>query len=739
MPQPQELRSLAPHVLAAEERERLAGMLREDARRRLAEANRRDAQAWAAVDSRQAWERFRDPRVEALRRSLGRLPEPQPVEPQVTGCLAGDGYAIEKLVFASRPDLLATANLYRPEPPRERMPGILICHSHHNPKSQGELQDMGVNWARTGAMVLVMDQVGHGERGQQPFGGREDYRHRYILGIQLHLAGECLMGWMVSDLMRGVSILLGRRGADPRRIILVGAVAGGGDPAAVAAALDPRVSCVVPFNFGGPQPETPPLGSDAETTFNYAGSGSWESTRNLRLSARDGFLPWVIVAAAAPRHLLYAHEFAWEPDRDPVWDRLQRVYGFYDAAHRLASLHGWGHVKLRPPRASHCNNVGPPHREQIYPLFQRWFDMPSPQPEVRDRCPAEYLACLTAEHRSRPVHELAAELGARRAQAARRALEGLGPPARREALRRHWRRLLGEVEPRGEPEATVRARQDMGRATVQRLALEPEAGIVVPALLLRPPALARPPVVVAVAQGGKGQFLARRAREVAALLHAGVALCLPDLRGTGESRPDDVRIGRFGAATAIAATELMLGQTLLGSRLRDLRSVVRHLAARSDLDAARVALWGDSFAPVNPPAFEDPTSQDPPPQSEPLGGLLALFGALFEEGVRAALVRRCLTSFAAPLERPFCYVPADCVVPGALRAGDLCDVAAALAPRPLRFEALVNGRNQEAGQDTIRRALAPAREAYARCPERLVVAPSLTDGAAGWLAGTLRP
>jgi len=47
---------------------------------------------------------------------------------------------------------------------------------------------------------------------------------------------------------------------------------------AVTAALDERIDCAVPFNFGGPQPETRyPLPEDAETWFNYAGGGSWES------------------------------------------------------------------------------------------------------------------------------------------------------------------------------------------------------------------------------------------------------------------------------------------------------------------------------------------------------------------------------------------------------------------------------------------------------------------------------
>jgi cephalosporin-C deacetylase-like acetyl esterase len=46
--------------------------------------------------------------------------------------------------------------------------------------------------------------------------------------MQLHLAGESLMGWMVWDLMRSVDFLMERPYIDPRRIIMLGAVAGGG-------------------------------------------------------------------------------------------------------------------------------------------------------------------------------------------------------------------------------------------------------------------------------------------------------------------------------------------------------------------------------------------------------------------------------------------------------------------------------------------------------------------------------
>ena len=205
-------------------------------------------------------------------------------------------------------------------------------------------------------------------------------------------------------------------------------------------------------------------------------------------------------------------------------------------------------------------------------------------------------------------------------------------------------------------------------------------------------------MVLGLAQDGKQAFLKNRSAAIAELLDGGAAVCLADVRGTGETRPATTPGCTPGADHDLAASEGLLGQTLLGSRLRDVRSVLRYLRSREDLDAGRVALWGDSFAPPNPKGQDlaVPLGVDEfPDLAEPLGGLLALFGGLFEDGVRAVYVRGGLTGYHSLLQSPFCYVPHDVVVPGALTAGDLCDVAAALAPRPLRLEGLVDGLNRE--------------------------------------------
>lgn len=751
----QQLRGLDARVivLGTVRQPPLASMLPRDVEARLRIANRADRLAWEAVKNRGDWEPFRERRLRALRESLGDFPPvPKDLKLRVTRSAEGDGYLVDNVVFQSRPGLVVTANLYRPAKTSSSMPAIVICNSHQHLKQHARQQDMAMTWARAGCLVLVPDHLGHGERRQHPFGeeGGHDYHFRYDSSIQLYLCGESLIGWLVWDLMRCVDVLLAQKGVDPKRVLMISEPAGGGDVAAVTAALDARITGVMVQNFGGPQPETAyPLPRDAEESFDYAGRGSWESTRSLRLSARDGFLPWFIVASAAPRRLIYDHEFYWDREQDPVWKRLQRVYGFANASDALTGVAGWGFVVGSAPENSHWL---PANRELLYPILERWFAIPNPKKEFSKRRPVEDLVCLTPEVskelQARPLHVLAAQLSAERSGAARQDRLKLVPAEQRERLRQEWTRLLGDVSPQAEPVPKGRSQdsQQLGSVAVERLHLGTEPGIVVPVLLLVPP---RPkgerlPVVVGVAQQGKQEFLRERTEAIAELLGAGIAVCLPDLRGTGETSPGEGR-GRNSAASGLSASELMLGQSLLGGRLRDLRSVLRHLRARADLDDKRVALWGASFAKVNAPDAKFAVSYtvaDRPPQSEPLGGLVALLGALFEDDVRAVYVHRGLSDFHSMLEGPFSYLPHDAVVPGILTTGDLCDVAAAVAPRALWMDELVDGLNRLVPEKELARRYEPARVAYAaaKVPTQLLVGgkPPGNVSIARWLAARLQ-
>ena len=184
--------------------------------------------------------------------------------------------------------------------------------------------------------------------------------------------------------------------------------------------------------------------------------------------------------------------------------------------------------------------------------------MPVPE-EYSKRRAADELLCLTPdairEFRPRPLHELAAEAGTRRAADARRRLAELSPEERRQQLRRDWGRLLGDIEPAADPTPRKLAKESAGHTTVERIALEVERGVVVPVLLMIPQSKprARAPVVIGVAHEGKQAFLGRRSEAIAEWLGGEAAVCLVDVRGTGETRPRDGSRRYSGSITGTSA------------------------------------------------------------------------------------------------------------------------------------------------------------------------------------------
>jgi dienelactone hydrolase len=731
------LASFPSRVLSFEQRKEmdLAAMLGRNIRGRVLKVLQAEKHDWDQVQTVDDWERFRDPRLKALAATLGKFPPRCPLETRMTKEFRGEGYCRQDLVYQSQPGFWVTANLYLPAESQGQMPGIIIVHSLHGPKTQFELQDMGILWARAGCAVLIMDQIGYGERIENYPWDRENYHSRYVTGEQLYLVGESLMTWMVWDIMRGVDLLLERKDINEKQIILLGAVAGGGDPAAVTAALDRRIAAVVPFNFGESTPEVPrflPEKNQWPSELADPGLDDWDSTRCLRRAIADQFLQWFVCASVAPRRFVYSYELGWNVEDLPAWVRYQKVFGFYHALDHLADAHGFGPF----PGPGECWNIGPAQRRSLYPTLERWFGIPSPFTDAKssvydnlakrptiDRRPESELDVLTpaiaSELRRQSVHELAYAEGRAKLEAARAQRARFKPQEQREWVRSRWSDKLGEIAPNRHSEATLQWTKQAPDARVEAITLTVEPDVVVPLLLLRPKSVpgARPPVVIAVAEGGKDLFLARWAGEIEALLKGGVAVCLPDVRGTGETSPDSRRDPDSDEIMQ-ANDELMLGDTLLGSRLKDLRSVLSYLEARQDLDAQRIGLWGDSFSPANPARLtldefpQWPVGPEIEEQAEPLGGLLALLGALYEDNVRAVAIRGGLSSFLSILQDRFAYVPADVIVPGILEVGDIAEVAATLAPRPVLLEGLVDGRNRHVPEAALRRELDPVYKAY---------------------------
>lgn len=663
-----ELKSLETDVIAKPDRAAAVRALPDLITRELRAAGDKSTAAWNQLATRADWETFRTAKVQALQAALKIDPAPgKLLASRVVKEISGDGFVVKNVLYESRPGWWVSANLYCPAKPAAKSPGILLSHSHHSPKQQGELQDMGMTWARAGCYVLVPDHLGHGERRQHPFASasaypkpfpvsREDYYYRYDESLQLYLADQTLMGWLAWDLMRGVDFLLQQPHIDPQRILLFGSVAGGGDIAAVTAALDSRIAAAAVFNFGGPQPETRyPLPADAEKTFDYVGSGSWESTRNLIGSAADGFLPWVIVGSIAPRRLVYGHEFSWDQAHDPVWRRLSKIYQDYGAADHLASAHGFGTLKGKPPEASHCDNIGPAQRQGIHEALAKWFQIRvSPDAEYRKRLSADELTCwndaLKQELKPKSLVEVLAErtkYAAREPAAAPAPLEGA----------RHYRCEASE------PTSAA------PHLLVQRLLYKSAGGLRVPALILQPKGSGARPLVICLSQFGKQAFLEQRRAAVGELLAANIGVLLIDLPGTGETQADSQR-GRSSYANDLAASLLMLNSSLLAVQAQALQEVVADLETRAK--PASWAVWADGLtepAEAAVPLTVPYQAEGRPSDCEPASELIAL--KILTPRFSAAYFNRGVSRFGSAFDHSALALSLDSIEPGIVVQGDL--------------------------------------------------------------------
>jgi hypothetical protein len=151
-----EIQRLDPDVWSPLEKRyrRARTMVARHRENKVREAVWEERRAWREVQSLADWEKFRDERLAGLRESTGQFPQPKPpLDTRVTARHEGDGYRLENVIFQSRPNYWMTANLYLPAKPSGRMPGMVIVHSQHYPKTQGELHDMGELWARAGVAV----------------------------------------------------------------------------------------------------------------------------------------------------------------------------------------------------------------------------------------------------------------------------------------------------------------------------------------------------------------------------------------------------------------------------------------------------------------------------------------------------------------------------------------------------------------------------------------------------------
>jgi dienelactone hydrolase len=388
------------------------------------------AQAFANIRTLEDWASRRDRYREELFEMAGLSPRPEKsdLNATITGRVDRDEFYVEKLHFQSMPGLYATGNLYVPKNLKGKAPAILYVCGHGNVKEGGisygakaTYQHHGAWFARHGYVCLTIDTIQLGEL--------EGLHHgTYREGMWWWNARGYTPGGVEAwNAIRALDYLQSRPEVDAEKLGMTGR-SGGGAYTWLTAALDERVKVAVPV-------------AGMTDLHNYVVDGCVTGHCDCMFLVNTFRWDYAKMAALiAPRPLLIANT-----DKDRIFplDGVQRVhrsvaaiYDLYQASDRLGLLITEG-----------------PHKDtqdlQV-PTF-RWFNRFLKGEEPLIRTAAEKLftpqelkvfATLPANQRTTTIHETFVPMAAPQVP---------GDPAAWRKQQEHWLRSLREKSFAGWP------------------------------------------------------------------------------------------------------------------------------------------------------------------------------------------------------------------------------------------------------------------------------------------------
>ncbi len=599
------------------------------------------------------WQHRRAQLKSHLLAAWGGFPEvPCDLEPRKFGEFRRVGYRVEKLAFQTRPGIWMTANAYVPDQAR-RLPAILNVHGHWaGAKQDPVVQSRCIAAAKLGYFVLCVDAFGAGERG---VGKKLGEYHGEMVAATLLPVGLPLSGLQVYENMRAVDYLLTRPEVDPHRIGITGA-SGGGNQTMYAGAFDERFRCVVPTCSVG----------------NYQ---AYLSAACCMCEVVPGALTFTeegdVLGLAANRGMMVT-----SATRDAFQFSVAEAKRSFSRLESIAALYKDASVKHTIIESEH--NYNQPMREAMLGwmalhLKNEGDGSPIKEPAIETEDP-ELLRCFPGD--SRPDDFVTLPMFA--AAQAQQLLGKIAVPKSKadwNAQRQHGLTELEEVLG-GMPDATPLNCQLEREAdgTFETLKFDSEPGLT---LMLKRNIVENPTrmaMILDLDGGADAGFASNIATKLAA---AGWQVVAPELRATGRFAILRDQIGRAPDHNS-AEWALWIGRPLLGQWTWDVLRTLDALKAQDGTLPKEITIIGT--------------------RSAGLVGLCA--GALDERITQVAMVNS-LTSYVT--DQPYVGQRLGLMVPAILRdVGDVAQIAALLAPRPVVIAGGVTGTAKPVGPATLR-------------------------------------
>ena len=504
--------------------------------------------------------------------AIGGLPDRDtPLQARVTGTVEQDGYRVEKVLLESQPGVYVTAALFLPDAARHQGPysAVLIACGHSaGGKAEDEYQRGAALLALEGIAALLFDPIDQGERHQL----RNQQGRPLVQGTEAHNllgVGSILLGtnpsrFMIHDARRCLDYLESRPDIDGDRLAMAGN-SGGGTQTTHVMGIEDRLRAAAPACF--------------ITDFGHwlalvekRGDVPGDAEQNVAGQLAAGLDHWGFLTLRAPMPVLVC---AATRDFFPIAGTRRSVEVARAVFERLGhpdridlvetdAEHGW-QQPLREATATWmlhwlCDQnraVREPRGLRV--LSDREIRV-TPTGEVLDLAGARSTYDLNAELMTRLRKERQAAWAAR----GRGAMLG-------EVRRVTGIRPLAEL-PAAEPRH-VGSEQRPGYR-IDRLVIEPEPGIVLPAVAFVPPGDV---TAVTLWLDDRGKAHPEAVAAIERRVAAGEAVLAVDLRGLGETRSRDnpwynPRNGRDAATVALA---WMLGRSTVAMRAEDVLVVAR--------------------------------------------------------------------------------------------------------------------------------------------------------------------
>jgi len=331
-------------------------------------ARLRDA-CLADVRSLDEWRAQRETYHKQLLEMLGLdpLPEKTDLQAAVTGRTDHEQFTVEKLHFQSRPGLYVTGNLYLPKDLDGPVPAILYVCGHGGVKKDGVSYGNKVyyhhhgSWfARHGYVCLTIDSLQLGEIEGIHHG---TYNHDMWWWNNRGYTPAGVEAW---NCVRAIDYLQGRKEVDPERIGVTGR-SGGGVYSWWISAIDERIKAAVPV-------------AGITDLENHVVDGCVEGHCDCMFMVNTHRWDYPMVAAlVAPRPLMIGNS-----DTDVIFPR-NGVERLYEKVRKIYELYGAGdQVTLTMTTGGHSDT--PELRKPAFAWFDKHLkgvERPIDQPAVK--------------------------------------------------------------------------------------------------------------------------------------------------------------------------------------------------------------------------------------------------------------------------------------------------------------------------------------------------------------------